>query len=255
MEDSLFATHHELEERHWWFRARRQAIVRLGLQLLPEGGTVVDVGCGTGADLAAFSADFRRHGLDLSASAIGFAKQRYPDIDFAVASLPGAGTGIVGDADLVLLCDVLEHVEDDRELLVWLVTTMKEGAHLLITVPADPRLWSPHDVVYGHYRRYTRDSLSAAWHGLPVQVSLLASFNRFLFPLVRLARAAARLRGRGWGQNRSDLVLPPAPVNRALEALFALEIRRLSEALRRRQRGPASGSVSLLAVLQVRHDG
>ena len=51
MQESLFHTHHGLEERHWWFRARRHAVREVGMVLLPPGGRVVDVGCGTGADV------------------------------------------------------------------------------------------------------------------------------------------------------------------------------------------------------------
>jgi SAM-dependent methyltransferase len=252
MQENLFEAHHALEERHWWFRARRHAIRELGTTLLPARGSVVDIGCGTGADLASFPASYRRHGIDQSATAIAFAKERHADVQFEVATLPGTGAGVdaLRAADVVLLCDVLEHVEDDVGFLGWLVSNMKGGAHLLMTVPADMRLWSPHDEVYGHYRRYTGRTLAGVWGGLPVHVKLLAPFNRILYPAARLARAVATRRGRSWGSERGDLALPWAPVNWLLERLFALEVPALRAALTE-ARTPARGNgVSLIAVLQ-----
>jgi hypothetical protein len=150
----------------------------------------------------------------------------------------------------VLLCDVLEHIEDHVAFLHGLVTLMKPGASLLLTVPADPRLWSPHDEVYGHFRRYTRSTLAAVWRGAPVNPRLLAPFNRRLYPVARAARAVSAWRGRGWGSEASDLALPWAPVNRMLERVFAGEAPALARALDRGQTGVSGRGLSLLAVLE-----
>jgi trans-aconitate methyltransferase len=250
VEEALFATHRDLENRHWWFRGRRRAIVELGLRLMPPGGSVVDAGCGTGADIAAFPATYRRHGLDISATAIAFARENHPAVSFEVGAVPEAGGDAIGAADLVLLCDVLEHIEDHVAFLHGLVTLMKPGANLLLTVPADPRLWSPHDEVYGHFRRYTRSTLAAVWQDAPVRPRLLAPFNRRLYPVARAARAVSAWRGRGWGSEASDLALPWAPVNRLLERVFAGEAPALAGALDRGQTEVSGRGLSLLAVLE-----
>jgi SAM-dependent methyltransferase len=250
VEEILFAAHHALEEQHWWFRARRRAIVGLGRTLVPEGGCIVDVGCGTGADVAAFPPSYDRHGLDRSASAIEFARRRHPGISFAAADLPDSGGDVISGADLVLLCDVLEHVEQDDVLLRWLIGALKPGAHLLLTVPADPRLWSPHDETYGHHRRYTRETLTGLWAGEPVEVRLLSPFNRLLYPVARAVRGVATKRGRGWGRANSDLALPWPPVNWFMEHAFALEIPALKRALGSARRMKRGAGVSLIAVLR-----
>ena len=87
------------------------------------------------------------------------------------------------------MLDVLEHVPDDRSLLLQSLALLPVGGLLVVTVPADPRLWSQHDVVLGHFRRYTRDSLSALWQQQSVELLSLSGFNSLLYPLVRLARA------------------------------------------------------------------
>ena len=95
---------------------------------------------------------------------------------------------VLGMADLVLLTDVLEHVEKDAELLARIVRGMKPGGHLLLTVPACPLLWSPHDEVHGHFRRHTRVILSALLAGLSLQPLLLAPLNLRLCPMAVLRR-------------------------------------------------------------------
>jgi SAM-dependent methyltransferase len=250
VEEALFSAHRDLEDRHWWFRGRRRAIVELGMRLAPRGGSVVDVGCGTGADIAAFPPSYRRHGIDIAPTAVEFARENHPGVTFEVGAVPEAGVEAIGGADLVLLCDVLEHIEDDEGFLRALVSLMKPGAHLLLTVPADPRLWSPHDEVYGHYRRYTRSTLAATLGVAPARARLLAPFNRRLYPVARAARAVSALRGRGWGSESSDLALPWAPVNAALERVFAGEASGLAAALDSGREEVAGRGISLLAVLE-----
>jgi 2-polyprenyl-3-methyl-5-hydroxy-6-metoxy-1,4-benzoquinol methylase len=250
MREDLFAAHHALEARHWWFRARRAVLRDIGMQLLPPGGRVLDVGCGTGADVASFPAEYDRHGIDQSATAIAFARERHQGVRFEVATLPGEAGESVAAADLILLCDVLEHVEHHREFLGWLTANMKPGAHLLITVPADPRLWSPHDEAYGHHRRYTKETLAAVWAGEPVRVRLLVPFNRILYPAARVARAVANRRGSGWGSEKSDLALPWAPLNWLLGKVFLLEVPRIRAALDSGATTLPGNGVSLIAVLQ-----
>ena len=95
------------------------------------------------------------------------------------------------DYDVVLLADVLEHVEHHHEFLRDLVAQLKPGATLIITVPAHPWLWSPHDAALGHFRRYTQATLRETWAALPVRTHFLSHFNTLLLPLIALARYAA----------------------------------------------------------------
>ena len=218
--------------------------------LLPPGGRVVDVGCGTGADVASFPSSYDRHGLDQSATAIRLAEERHAGVRFSVARLPGDGAEVIGGADLVLLCDVLEHIGDDIGFLTWLVTVMKPGAHLLMTVPADPNLWSPHDEAYGHYRRYTPEVLARLWGGLPVEARLLAPFNRILYPAIRVVRAVTNRRGRRLGSVKEDLSLPWPPVNWLLERLFSLEVPAILRILNGTPSRVDGRGVSLFTVLR-----
>ncbi|HXZ48846.1 MAG TPA: class I SAM-dependent methyltransferase [Usitatibacter sp.] len=228
MDRDVFAVHSDLERTHWWFTARR-AILRRVVDALGArpGDTVLDIGCGVGATLAAFHPDYRAVGFDPSPDAIEFGRARHPGIDLRVGGVEEAGA-FVAAADVVLLNDVIEHVPDDRALLAPLVGRMRPGSLLVITVPADMRLWSPHDVALGHHRRYDRDLLARAVDGLALRTVFVSHFNARLYPLVRLARAVARLRGESAGEKGTDLRPTPRPLNALLHRAFAGEAGRLA---------------------------
>lgn len=128
---------------------------------------------------------------------------------------------------MVLLLDVLEHVEDDKVFLSDLITSMKAGASLLLTVPAHMSLWTDHDVLSGHQRRYDAESLQLLWEELPVRLRLFTPFNTYLYPFAKLVRSLKRLTGCGG----LDLWLPPRPLNMLLTMVFSSETRRLLKAL------------------------
>ena len=250
MGPELFRLHARIEGRHWWFAGRRRVLRTLGEAVLPPGGgMVVDVGCGTGANIAAFADRHRAVGVDPSVEGIRLARERFPGARFLEGAIPGAGDEAAAGADLVLMTDVIEHVADDFHLTSSVLSLMKPGGHLVVTVPAHPELWSVHDVTFGHFRRYTIDRLRAVWRGLPVTERLVSHYNARLFPLIRLIRGVGARVGRAAGQAGTDLSTPPAPLNRALAALFGGEAARLAAALETGAPGYADG-LSLIAVLR-----
>lgn len=252
MQTAQFELHAKVEDRHWWFVARRQILRRvIGQFLAPSSETtIIDVGCGTGGNVAALAGDYRCLGIDASAEAIELARQRFPQLEFVHGFAPAD----IGDefqrASLVILNDVLEHVEDDRGLLAELVGALAPGAHVLLTVPADPALWSPHDVAFGHFRRYRQPQFERVWEGLPVDVQFVSAFNARLYPIVRAVRTWNRWRGETSGASGTDFNTPPAPVNRALERLFAGEGRRLAALAAGKTVRPYRHGVSLMALLR-----
>jgi len=256
VQDAQFDVHAELEERHWWFTARRRIVQRLLTPLVSPGALVLDVGCGTGANLAALVPRYRGLGIDPAPAAIRWARRRFPNVEFVEGEAPGALGPRFQEADAVLLLDVLEHVADDHGFFHRLIAAARQGAVFLITVPADPALWSPHDVAFGHYRRYTLDSLQDLWRGKTVDPWLVSHYCARLYPIIRVVRRATALLGRSVGQGGTDFRLPPRWINWALQSLFQGEGQRLETALRHRlaQQRPVSppyrkGS-SLIAVLR-----
>lgn len=252
MKTEQFALHAKIEDTQWWFAGRR-AIITSVVREITSGttkATIVDVGCGTGGNLSDLADDHNCVGIDSSGEAIEFAKKRLPDVRFICGDFPDDLDAIKDDADVFMLLDVLEHIERDRESFHNLFGVVRDGGHVVLTVPALMSLWSPHDENYGHFRRYEPEQLKTLWEGLPVTVRLFSFFNAYLYPVVNAVRAFNRWRGHEWGEAGTDLSIPPWPVNGLLTSFFAREARVLVDVLSgRRKKGFARG-VSLMAVLR-----
>jgi SAM-dependent methyltransferase len=151
------------------------------------------------------------------------ARARERGLDVRAGALPEAIPLEPGRWDAVCLFDVLEHVDDEAGALVACRRLLAPGGRLFVTVPAYAWLWSRHDELLGHRRRYTARALRRAAEGGGYTVERLTYFNTLLAPpimAVRLARAALRRPGH-------DLDRPAPLVNRALAACFSAEARLL----------------------------
>lgn len=251
MQHAQFQLHADLEQRHWWFTARRTILRSVVARICPpdRDRLVLDIGCGTGGNTAAFAAEYTCIGIDPVADAVAAARERFSGVEFRIGTVPSGTEDLLPRTDVALLLDVLEHVEDDVLLVSQILDGMRPGAHLVIAVPADPSLWSAHDRGFEHYRRYTVDRLRAVWLGLPVTERLVTPWNARLYPLVKLARMFSRLRGKATGHDDTDLAQPAGPVNALLRHVFTGEKSRLLRMLDGRAR-PYRRGVSLLAVLR-----
>jgi len=251
MQTDQFQLHAEIENHHWWFCGRRRIVRQLLAEIAPPqtGRRVVDVGCGTGANIASLADAYACHGIDPSAEGIALARTRFPAVQFTCGLAPDAFGPKEREADVMLAMDVMEHVPDDFLFASSLLGPLKPGGHLVITVPADAALWSAHDEAFGHYRRYSRPRLERVWRNLPVTPLLVSHAMARLYPVVRAVRAWNRARGRAAGHAGTDFTMPPAALNAALERLFAGEADRLVETLSHPGRAYRRG-VSLVAILR-----
>lgn len=243
---SEFSLHAEIEDSHWWFAGRRAILFELLRGQIPpgQGHLLAEIGCGTGGNLKFLGAHYAVMGADLSEVALSYARQRV-DCPLYFGDHVACFAPFWPEIDAVLLLDVLEHVADDRDFLRRIASSMRPGAILLLTVPANPLLWSQHDHILGHLRRYTRRGLRHLWQELPLKEHFLSPFNTLLFPPI----AAYRSLGFGkFAAGKSDLSPVFPPLNRLLTALFAAERHWLRHA-------PLPFGCSLCAVLEkVGHD-
>lgn len=251
MEPELFRLHAAIEEEHWWFVGRRQIMRTLLAEILPPhaNSRVVDVGCGTGANIASLADAYEVLGIDTTPEAIRLSQDRFPGVTFVCGRAPQDLGERASHVDAFLLMDVLEHVAEPRALLAELTNALRPGGFVLITVPADMRLWSAHDVSFGHFLRYEMATFRDLWKDLPVRERLVSCFNSRLYPIVFAIRKVTAWRNRPWGGAGSDLSMPPSVVNDVLARILAGESRRLARAMRGEQM-PYRRGVSLVAILE-----
>jgi SAM-dependent methyltransferase len=240
MERAVFDRMAELDQEHWWFLARRRILDQVIARIVrpPEAARVLEVGCGTGHNLAMLSRFGKVEACELDKCARALARKRLGK-RVKDARLPDLSMFERNAFDMVALLDVLEHVPDDIGSLRAIHRRLKPGGALVLTVPANPWMWSAHDVAHHHFRRYTRAGLSRLFMQAGFEVQLLSYFNSLLFPPI----AAARLLNEARGHDSADDALPGATVNALLNGEFGLEAGLIG-------RMPMPFGVSLVAVVR-----
>jgi SAM-dependent methyltransferase len=222
MERQVYDRMAELDQRHWWYRARRKVLAALIARVVRPrpNSRILEVGCGTGHNFAMLDRFGSVEAIEVDEAARAMAERR---LGRAVGSapLPELAGVPAGHFDMVGSFDVIEHIEDDRAALAGIARCLKPGGKFVMTVPAHQWLWSEHDRVNHHHRRYTKNSVEALFDGSPLKLERMGYLNSLLFP----AAVAARVAGRLSGKDDGDDTLPPAPLNAALEKVFAQEAR------------------------------
>ena len=162
MEHDYARQYADLYRRHWWWRSREAAIVQAIRRLtdLPDQAKILDVGCGDALSLPvleSLSAGSRAWGIEVDPNTIlsgNPMRDRIYDKPLGDPLYRGKRF------DLITALDVIEHIEGDRSAVENMMHMLKPGGWLLITVPALPMLWTRHDEINMHFRRYTRGSLT-----------------------------------------------------------------------------------------------
>ena len=209
-----------LDERHWWYRARREVVAALirRCAMPPAGARLLEIGCGTGHNLAMLSRFGEVDALEVDEEARAIAERRLGR-PVMFAPLPQL-RGIPDHRyDWIGAFDVIEHVADDRAALASIARRLKPGGKLVITVPAHQWMWSAHDEVNHHRRRYSKRGLTRLFKAAPLKLEAIGYFNSLLFPLA----VAQRLASRVIKSDDPGLSLPPPIVNKAFERAFAAE--------------------------------
>jgi SAM-dependent methyltransferase len=232
----------QAEDRHWWYRGRRTVLERVldGLAL-GESIRILDAGCGSGRNMVDLARRGTVTGVELSPPSVEKARQRGCGevVEGSVLEMP------FGDAsfDLAVSLDVIEHLEDDLGALRELRRVVAPGGALLLTVPAYGWLWSGHDEINHHQRRYTMRSLRTVAEQAGWREERTSYFNSLLLPVAIVLRVLDRF-NRKTTESSLDLWVPPELVNRTLEVPLTLE----SQLIARGGRIPAG--LSLLSVFR-----
>ena len=240
MERKVYEQMAKLDGSHWWFTARRRILDGLIERVVkpPSGARILELGAGTGHNLAMLSRFGEVEASELDPIARELASERLGR-PVKEAALPDLSMFPADSYDLIALLDVLEHVPDDKGSLAAIKTRLKPGGALLLTVPANPWMWSAHDAAHHHHRRYRKGQIETLARNAGYEIELLSPFNSLLFPPI----AAVRLVGKLTGKDDSDDAMPGDLINKTLDAIFGVERALIG-------RVPMPFGVSLVAVLR-----
>lgn len=225
MDPSAYIEMQELEDSHWWFVARRQIICNLIGQFCPSPNKILEVGCGTGGNLAMLSQFGELKAFEMDSNALAMANQKgISNLTLILGQCPDQLPFEGEQFDLICLFDVLEHIQEDSKTLVQLKKYLTPRGKMIITVPAYPSLFGPHDQFLQHHRRYSKVELKKIIHQSGFKIKKISYFNFILFPLAVLNRLVGPLMQRFIDpEHQTSVTKPSAIINLTLRYIFASE--------------------------------
>ncbi|MGD1057391.1 MAG: class I SAM-dependent methyltransferase [Solirubrobacteraceae bacterium] len=233
---------HQAEDRHWWYRGRRTVLDGVIAELgLPANARILDAGCGSGRFMVELAKRGTVTGVELSDTSVALAQRRAIGevVAGSVLEMPFPDANF----DLAVSLDVIEHLQDDLAALREFRRVVAPGGALLVTVPAYQWLWSSHDEINHHHRRYTRRSLQRVAEQAGWKQVRTTYFNSLLLPVAILLRVLERFSTKTT-ESSLDLWIPPEPLNWVLERPLALEAALIARG------GRIPAGLSLLAVFR-----
>lgn len=221
MEKNFYRIFFEVQKKHWWFVVKKKIVLDLIDRYVPARSDhkILDIGCGSGLMLNALEQIGETNGMDMSDDAISFSKEIFSGT-VKKGMLPGNIPYEKEYFSMVVALDVLEHVDDDRAALKAIRSHIAPSGQAIITVPACMFLWSEHDVLNEHKRRYTLEELESKLLEAGFTIDKISYFNTFLFPLISLVRMINKILQRKGGSN---VDLPHPALNYIVAKVFSLE--------------------------------
>lgn len=220
MDREFSKRYRELYEKHWWFRVREQAILQLLRRRQPSGGwkTILDVGCGDALFFPELSRLGEVEGVEPVGEIIG------PENPFRERIHVGPFDESFEPRkrySLILMLDVLEHLEDPVAALRRTISLLEPGGSLLITVPAFRLLWTSHDTLNDHFTRYTE----AGFRRVAELAGMKIAESRYMFFWLFLAKLGVRAKEAILGSQPGIPKVPPPAMNKLLFWISRIEER------------------------------
>ncbi len=220
MEDFYYQNMADIQKTHWWYEGRRVILSSLIEKLsLPEKAQILEVGCGTGANLEMLQKFGTVSGIEPHSFARDYA-QNMSGCDIQDGHLPDA-LPFKKTFDLIGAFDVIEHVEEDFESLQTIRDKLSDKGHAVFTIPAFQCLWSKHDDINHHKRRYTRQEFLFLLTEAGYDVTFISYYNTYLFPIATLILSLKKLMPK---KDSGNVKMPKFVfINTILRALFSSE--------------------------------
>ncbi len=223
MQEHAYAIMHEVEDAHWWYAGRRRIIrsflARVCQNFRGARPRILDVGCGTGANLGLLEEFGETEGVDISHEALAFCRGRgFSNVRHGAAEkLPHPDHSF----DVVTALDVIEHLDDDVASLKEMRRVLRPGGRVLLFVPAFMFLWGVQDDVSHHRRRYTIPTLRRAVREAGFEVERTTYANLTFFAPILLGRALMKVTGKG--PSSGDFKINVPAFNGVLGRVFGAE--------------------------------
>lgn len=211
-----------VENRLWWMSGRKAVIKHFveRAKLLGTISTIMDIGCGSGGNLDALAPYGKVIGVEPSETLASRARGR--KIAAYIIQQEAQNLDDCKEVDLFTMFDVLEHIKDDTGFLLLLRSKAVRTHRLLLSVPACPFLFSDHDRLLHHCRRYNRATLRATLQAGGYRVIHMNYFMVFLFPLVLLVRMKDKLMAK---LGKKSTIVDLCDIPRQLAVLFKLTLK------------------------------
>ena len=215
MDKTFEQQYHQVEERHWWFRARREIILNL-LADVDKTAAILDVGCSAGALIQYLHTKNFDHiyGIDASETAINLCHQKIIGNIFRMDARKLKWED--KKFDVIIASDVLEHIDEDQTALREWNRVLKTGGILIVFVPAFQFLWSSHDKINHHYRRYTKSALVKKLADSNFKICRSSYWNMFLFIPIIFIRCIQKITTHKTENKMGDVYL----INPCLNTIF-----------------------------------
>jgi SAM-dependent methyltransferase len=245
-EPEFFGYLQKAEDRHFWFIGRREIILDTLKRHVSDlsGKRMLEIGCGNGNILRYLKerTELQLTGGDLFMEGLRFCRGQ---ADIPLYQMNATSLPFHNYFDIIGMFDVLEHIEDDEQVLQECRKALNEKGRLVLTVPACPSLWGPFDELSHHQRRYSRRALREKLERAGFAIERSPHFMFFLFPFVYTVRFLKRRLSRTEVDSPDQI---PADL-RALPVINGLSLRllRLERLLMRRADLPFGTSLLVLA--------
>ncbi len=231
MDFDYYSQYFALEHNDWWFVARRRIVFELISEFLNGNDKtlkMLDAGCGTGITLQHLGRFGQAFGVDSEPIALEFCRVRKERL--LACSVLGAMPFPNGFFDIVTCLDVIEHIDDDQRAISEIGRVIRPGGLLCLTVPAFQFLWSDHDVINHHKRRYRRNRILELL-GKNFTVQRISYYNTYLLPIAVTVRMLKRfymaLFPSAVREVKAENTYLPRSINRLFAMIFGSEVHRL----------------------------
>lgn len=221
MKIEMYRIFFEIQKKHWWFVTRKNIVLDFVDRFLPKDDQVkiLDIGCGSGLMLNDLEKVGQTFGMDMSDEAISFSKEIFGGT-VEKGALPDQVPYQEDFFDLITALDVIEHIDDDVGSISAIRDLLVPGGKCIFTVPAYMFLWSAHDDMNQHKRRYTLPELNEKLVKAGFSVEKISYYNTLLFPAVFLVRMLNNVLRR---EGASDTDMPGRAMNYVLKKIFGIE--------------------------------